>query len=128
MKFALVAMGFLSISAVLNIVPSADTTASAQCVIADVSVQAAINGSQKPARQTNQVDMAADRSCVGNSSVSTSTQVQVGGTGEVVQQRRSRHRLSGGSNPYGASVNGPTVAVPVQVQVNVDNPADRLRY
>lgn len=56
----------------------------------------------------------------GNSSVSVGQQVQVGGTGQVIQQRQSHHRIEGNAlNETG--VKGPTVAIPVQVQVDVYN-------
>ncbi|HSM81546.1 MAG TPA: hypothetical protein VLS96_07665 [Nodosilinea sp.] len=97
----------------------------AQCVVADVSIQAAIHGGP-PAEQTNDVAIDAPGACVGNTSVSTSRQIQVGGTGEVRQVRQSRHQIRG-SESTGQRPQGPTVAVPVEVQVDVYNPADRLR-
>lgn len=100
-------------------------SASAQCVAADVSIQAAIHGGNQPAEQVNDVAIDADGPCVGNRSVSTSRQIQVGGTGEVRQVRQSSHQIRG-SNRAGSTA-GPTVAVPVEVQVDVYNPAERLR-
>jgi hypothetical protein len=100
--------------------------ASATCVVADVSIQAAIHGGDRPAQQVNDVAIDADGPCVGNTSVSTSRQIQVGGTGEVQQVRQSRHQIRG-SEPPSQRPQGPTVAVPVEVQVDVYNPADRLR-
>jgi hypothetical protein len=99
---------------------------SAQCVVADVAIQATITGSSQPAQQTNDVAIESEGACVGNTSVSTSRQVQVGGTGPVRQERQSRHRLQGTNQPA-AGASGPTVAVPVEVQVDVYNPAQRLR-
>jgi hypothetical protein len=113
---------FLSLSAVVAIA-AIPVPASAQCVMADVAVQAAIHGSQQPAQQSNDVEMQSSGPCRGNTSVNTSKQVQVGGTGAVVQERRSRHQLENdGDGP-----SGPTVAVPVGVQVDVYNPAEQLR-
>ncbi len=100
--------------------------AMAQCVVADVAIQAAITGAQQPAEQSNNVEIDTGNSCVGNTSVSTSRQVQVGGTGPVRQTRQSRHRLQSTSETP-TNANGPTVAVPVEVQVDVYNPAERLR-
>lgn len=100
--------------------------ASAQCVVADVAIQAAITGSREPAEQTNDVGIESEGACVGNTSVSTSRQVQVGGTERVHQERHSHHRLQG--NPSESShPGGPTVGIPVEVQVDVYNPAERLR-
>ncbi len=101
-------------------------SASATCVVADVAIQAAIHGGDRPAEQVNDVAIDADGPCSGNTSVSTSRQVQVGGTGEVRQVRQSRHQIRG-SDQVGQNASGPTVAVPVGVQVDVYNPADRLR-
>jgi len=99
----------------------------AQCVITDVAVQTAITGSQKPAKQSNQVTIERRGACNGTSSVSVGQQVQVGGTGQVVQQRQSQHRIEGTSRNE-TGVQGPTVAIPVQVQVDVYNAADRLQH
>ena len=101
-------------------------SASAQCVVADVAIQAAITGSEEPAEQTNDVDIESDGSCVGNTSVSTNRQIQVGETEPVRQERQSRHRLQGDPSEAEGS-GGPTVTVPVEVQVDVYNPAERLR-
>lgn len=117
-------LGLLCAGALGSFAPEA----SAQCVVADVSIQAAIHGGP-PAEQVNDVAIDAEDRCVGNTSVSTNRQIQVGGTGEVRQTRQSRHQLRG-SEPSGqgaSSVSGPTVAVPVNVQVDVYNPAERLR-
>ncbi|WP_448573604.1 hypothetical protein [Trichothermofontia sp.] len=119
-------LSFLSIATLLALVVPETRPAAAQCVIADVAVQTAITGSQKPAKQSNQVTMERRGSCSGNSSVSVGQQVQVGGTGQVIQQRQSHHRIEGTSR-HEAGVQGPTVAIPVQVQVDVYNAADRLQ-
>ncbi|NEQ45326.1 MAG: hypothetical protein F6K00_18035 [Leptolyngbya sp. SIOISBB] len=99
----------------------------AQCVVADVAVQTAVTGSRQPTEQINEVDIEAEGACVGNTSVSTSRQVQVGGTGQVRQTRQSRHRIRGQASESASPVTGPTVAVPVEVQVDVYNPAEQLR-
>ncbi len=119
-------LSFLSIATLLALAVPESRPVAAQCVIADVAVQTAITGSQKPAKQSNQVTMERRGSCSGNSSVSVGQQVQVGGTGQVVQQRQSHHRIEGTSRNE-AGVQGPTVAIPVQVQVDVYNAADRLQ-
>ncbi|MBE9157900.1 hypothetical protein IQ265_13850 [Nodosilinea sp. LEGE 06152] len=115
-------LGLLCAGALGSFAPEA----SAQCVVADVSIQAAIHGGNKPAEQVNDVAVDAEGPCVGNTSVSTNRQIQVGGTGEVRQTRQSRHQLRGSGQATGA-VSGPTVTVPVNVQVDVYNPAERLR-
>ena len=126
MKFALFSLGLFSFSSFLTLASSWSQSASAQCVMADVAIQVAVDGSEEPAQQSNQVEMLSDGPCTGNTSVSTSRQIHVGGEGEVRQERRSRHQLRGDDDSR-TGVNGPTVAVPVEVQVDVYNPADRLR-
>lgn len=115
-------LGLLCAGALGSFAPGA----SAQCVVADVSIQAAVHGG-RPAEQVNDVAIDAEGPCVGNTSVSTNRQIQVGGTGEVRQTRQSRHQLRGSEQTGAAAAVGPTVAVPVNVQVDVYNPADRLR-
>jgi predicted carbohydrate-binding protein with CBM5 and CBM33 domain len=114
-------LGVLSLAGLVSF----GRAASAQCVVADVSIQAAITGSQKPAEQTNEVSVEAQEGCSGSTSVNTSRQVTVGGTGPVQQTRQSQHRIGGSTS--GRAVTGPTVVVPVEVQVDVYNPAERLR-
>ena len=126
MKFALFSLGLFSFSSFLTLASSFNQFVSAQCVIADVAVQVAVDGSEEPAQQSNEVEIMSDGPCTGNTSVNTSRQVHVGGMGEVRQERSSRHQIRGDGNSR-TGVNGPTVAVPVEVQVDVDNPADRLR-
>jgi hypothetical protein len=103
--------------------------ARAQCVVADVSIQAAIDGSDAPAEQANDVAVDVPEQCRGNSSVHVNRQVHVGGTDTVRQVRQSRHRIeSGSSSRQRRGQEGPTVVVPVEVQADVDNPADRLQW
>jgi hypothetical protein len=54
--------------------------------------------------------------------------VHVGGTGNVRQVRQSRHRIESQSGQNRRHGGGPTVVVPVEVQADVDNPADRLEW
>ncbi len=122
MKLKLVPLSLLSLFTVmLAEVPGLISAASAQCVMTDVSVQTAIRGSRRPATQTNNVQMKADRSCFGNTSTHTSSQVYTGSDDRVIQQRSSIHDLSGNGNSRG--VQGANIAVPVQVKVDVYNPA-----
>ena len=128
MKLSLLSLGLYSTASVIGILSSHQTIASAQCVVTDVAVQTAVHGSRTPARQTNQVDIVHDgKPCTGNSSVNTSSQVHLGGTEPVIQNRRSTHRLNGGSNNRRNRKGGKTVGIPVDVQVDVTNPADRLQ-
>jgi hypothetical protein len=122
MKLKLVPLSLLSLFTVmLAEVPGLISAASAQCVMTDVSVQTAIRGSRRPATQTNNVQMKADRSCSGNTSTHTSSQVYTGSDDRVIQQRSSIHDLRGNGNNRG--VKGSNIAVPVQVKVDVYSPA-----
>ncbi|KAM3095137.1 hypothetical protein ACKFKG_14620 [Phormidesmis sp. 146-35] len=125
MELKIFSLSLLSLSAMLTLASSSTPPALAQCVMADVSVQAAIRGSKKPVQQTNDVEMQSKGACVGNTSVHTGTQLYVGGGDKVIQRRNSKHRLEGGSSPV-TGVVGPTVKIPVNVQVDVYNPAERL--
>lgn len=124
-RLKIFSLSLLSLSATVTLASSPILPVSAQCVMADVSVQAAIRGSKKPVQQTNDVDMQNKGACVGNTSVHTGTQLYVGGGDKVIQRRNSRHRLEGVSSPA-TGVIGPTVKIPVNVQVDVYNPAERL--
>ena len=119
--FKLLSRLLLSVSVLVPISPLLTSSASAACVMTDVSVQIAIHGSKNPAKQTNNVDMQSEGVCVGNTTTSTSTQIYVG-PGDVEQTRNSSHFVGGGTN-NGTNIGGPTIRVPVHVPVDVYNPA-----
>ena len=127
MRFALFSLGLCSFASFLTLVATFNQAASAQCVMADVAIQVAVDGSERPAQQSNDVAMESEGPCTGNTSVNTSRQIHVGGVDEVRQERRSRHHMRGNGDSRTGG-NGSTVAIPVEVQVDVYNPADRLRY
>jgi hypothetical protein len=122
-----VGLGLFCFSTFGGIFSSQTPPAIAQCVQADVSVQYNISGSRKPTRRTNDVDMQSDPGCVGNTSVTTGIQGNVGGTAPVEQHRQVRHRQTGGDNP-GYGVPGNTVQVKTNVGIDVYNPADNFQY
>lgn len=125
MKLKALTLGLLSLSGFLTFGSLVMKSAMAQCVQADVAVQYNISGSKKPTKRTNDVQMTKDPNCSGNSSVTVSEQGNVGGTGPVEQRRTVRHSQSGGTpNPTG--VNGSTVQIKVNPQIDVYNPADNL--
>ncbi|ALF54825.1 hypothetical protein ACX27_21515 [Nostoc piscinale CENA21] len=121
MKSKLVLLGWLSSSALLPILPAMTHPAAAQCVMTDVSVQVAVRGSRQPSRQSNNVDLQNQGRCSGNAITQVGTQVYTG-SGRANQQRTSRQRINGGRG-NGTGINGPTIKVPVGVQVDVYNPA-----
>lgn len=100
--------------------------ASAQCVMNDTNIQLSMNGSGKRAEQSNDVKQASNGGCVGNTVNTTNVQTQTGGTDRAIQRRQSTQQLNGSNNsPTG--INMDPVKVKTNVQVNVDNPADRLK-
>ncbi len=123
MKFSLLAVACLSISTIFTVEYSRNNSASAQCVQADVSVQANISGSRQPTERSNDVQMTSQGPCTGNSQVTTGVQVNVGGRGRVIQNRRVRQEMNGGSG-----VDGSTVQINSNVGVDVYNPADNYPH
>jgi hypothetical protein len=121
MKLPLFSLSLLSVSACLIFAPFTAPSASAQCVIADPSVQLAIRDPDIPAQQSNKVNMQTEGSCTGNVSVSPNVQLGVNPTGGVSQNRTSSHNLSGGTG-NATGISGPTIAVPVNTQVDVPFP------
>ncbi|ACK66312.1 hypothetical protein PCC8801_2293 [Rippkaea orientalis PCC 8801] len=99
----------------------------AQCIQGDVSIQYNISGSQKPTTRTNDVVMEKNPKCSGNSSITTGVQGNRGGKTPVEQHRRVHQVQTGGQgNPTG--IDGSTVQIRSNVQVDVDNPTDRFEY
>ncbi|MBE9004705.1 hypothetical protein IQ259_06580 [Fortiea sp. LEGE XX443] len=121
MRSKLLLLGWLSSSALLPILPAFTDSAAAQCVMTDVGVQVAVRGSRQPSRQSNNVDLQNQGQCSGNAITQVGTQVYTG-SGRANQQRTSRQRINGGRG-NGTGINGPTIKVPVGVQVDVYNPA-----
>ena len=92
----------------------------------DTNIQLSMNGSGKRAEQSNDVKQASNGGCVGNTVNTTNVQTQTGGTDRSIQRRQSTQQLNGSNNsPTG--INMDPVKVKTNVQVNVDNPADRLK-
>jgi hypothetical protein len=100
--------------------------ASAQCVASDINFQSSINGSGKPTDRTNNVNQGSTGGCVGNTVNTTNVQSQTGGTDRATQRRQSTQQINGSSHSPAGSGQEP-VKIKTNVQVNVDNPADRLR-
>ncbi|WP_309727989.1 hypothetical protein [Chamaesiphon sp. OTE_75_metabat_556] len=102
------------------------TPASAQCVMNDTNIQVSINGSRQTTDRTNQVRQGSTGNCVGNSVSTTNVQSTTGSTDRANQQRQSNQQVSGGtSSSTGMSV--APVKLHQNVQIDVYNPADRLR-
>jgi hypothetical protein len=116
--------GILALSTLMPFTPSFTTKASAACVMVDTNVMVAVHGSKKPAIQENDTTMDANENCFSGVSVTSNTNVGVA-PGEVEQRRIGRSSIHSeapeGSNLPGMS--GPAIKVPVNVRVDVYNPA-----
>jgi hypothetical protein len=91
----------------------------AQCVMSHVGVQ--VNMSRNPATQTSNVEMQGPKSCAGNTSSSTSVQVNTDNNGPVRQNQRVRQEIRDRQS-NGNQAGGPTVRNSVIVPVNVKTP------
>lgn len=121
-------LSFLSVASCLTYNSFTTAPAVAQCVQADVAVQYNISGSKKPTKRNNDVVLESEPGCTGNSSVTSSVQGNVGGNDTVEQNRRVRQRQSNSnSKPNPTGVNGSTVQVQTEIQVDVYNPAEKYR-
>ncbi|WP_373540697.1 hypothetical protein [Chamaesiphon sp.] len=119
-------IGLLSLATLAALVALPVPHVSAQCVMSDINFQSSINGSGKPTNRTNDVKQGSTGGCVGNSVNTTNVQSQTGGTDRATQRRQSTQQINGSNNsPTG--VNLDPVKIKTNVQVDVDNPADRLR-
>jgi hypothetical protein len=100
--------------------------AQAQCIMNDTNLQVSISGSKQPTNRTNNVRQGSTGNCVGNTVNTTNVQTNVGGTDRATQNRQSNQQLNGSnSNPTG--VNLAPAKFRQNVQVDVYNPADRLK-
>lgn len=126
MKSSFLSIGLLSLATLSTLAALPTPQASAQCVMNDTNIQLSMNGSGKPTDRTNDVSQNSNGACVGNTVNSTNVQVQTGGKTRATQRRVSNQQINGGSNnPTG--VNIPPVKTRQNIQIDVDNPADRLK-
>lgn len=122
MKISRFAVGCLSICGLFNFAPVATNSALAQCVQFDQGIQVSISGAG-PAQQSNTVEMQAEGSCLGNSTVTTGTQIHVG-PNRAIQNRNVRQSIRGDN--HSQLRNNYPIQIRVNPQINVDNPADRI--
>ena len=125
MKSASLSVGLLSLATLAGLAALPVPHASAQCVMSDINFQSSINGSAQPAIQTNNVTQGSTGGCVGNTVSTTNVQSQTGGTERTTQRRQSTQQINGSNSPTG--INMEPVKIKTNVQIQVDNPADRLR-
>lgn len=125
MKSSFFSFGLLSLATLSTLVSLPVPHASAQCVMNDTNIQVSISGARKPSERTNNVRQASTGGCVGNTVNTTNVQVNTGGTERAVQRRSSSQQVNG-SNDSPTGINLPPVKLKQNVQIDVDNPADRL--
>jgi hypothetical protein len=99
--------------------------ASAQCVMNDTNIQMTIGGSRQATDRTNNVAQGSTGGCVGNTANTVNVQSNVGGTERATQRRQSTQQING-SNDSPIGINMAPVKLRQNVQIDVDNPADRL--
>jgi hypothetical protein len=125
MKSSFLSIGLLSLATLSAVAALPISQASAQCVMNDTNIQVSINGSRKPTDRTNDVSQNSNGGCTGNTVNTTNVQLQTGGTDRATQRRVSRQQINGSiDNPTG--VNLPPVKTRQNIQIDVDNPADRF--
>jgi hypothetical protein len=126
MKFLSLSLSLLALTTLSALVVLPIPHASAQCVESDINFQTSNNGSGKPTDRTNDVRQGSKGGCVGNSVSTTNVQSQTGGTERATQRRNSNQQINGGNNSS-TGVNLEPVKIKTNVQIDTDNPADRLR-
>jgi hypothetical protein len=126
MKFSSLSVSLLALATLSALVALPTPHASAQCVQSDINFQSSINGSGKPSDRTNDVRQGSNGGCVGNTINTTNVQSQTGGTERATQRRQSTQQING-SNDSPTGINMDPVKIKTNVQIDTDNPADRLR-
>jgi Tfp pilus assembly protein PilV len=125
MKPAFLSVGLLALATLSAVAAFPVSQVSAQCVMNDTNIQMTIGGSRQPTDRTNNVSQGSTGGCVGNTVNTTNVQSTVGGTERATQRRQSTQQING-SNDSPIGINMAPVKLHQNVQVDVDNPADRL--
>jgi hypothetical protein len=126
MKSSLLPVFLLSVGTLSAVVTLSTRHVSAQCVMNDTNIQVTISGSRQPTERTNNVRQNSTGGCVGNTVNSTNVQTNLGGTERATQRRQSSQQITG-SNDSPTGINMAPVKLKQNVQVDVYNPADRLK-
>jgi hypothetical protein len=127
MKSSYISAGLLSLATCSALVTFSAPRASAQCVMNDTNIQLSMNGSKKPSDRTNNLSQDSKGGCVGNTVNTTNVQVNTGGTERATQRRTSTQQINGSNNSQ-TGINMDPVKLHQNVQVDVDNPVDRLKH
>jgi hypothetical protein len=126
MKSSFLSVSLLTLATLSALVTLPVRQVSAQCVMNDTNIQVKIGGSRQPSDRTNDVSQSSSGGCVGNTVNTTNVQTNIGGNDRAVQRRQSTQHINGSNNsPTG--INMSPVKLRQNVQIDVYNPADRLR-
>jgi hypothetical protein len=118
LRYCLGCSGILAINFLFS---SFSSPSVAQCVQADMGVQMDVSAGK--ADQTYDRNMRQEGPCAGNASITTGVQVNTTGSGRHQQKRQVNQTMTGGSG-NGTGINGPVIQHGVNIQVDLDNPAD----
>ncbi len=117
--------GVLSVMAIAPLSTTPSAHAQSACVMMDINFQMGMRGTQSPSTQINDANMSANNDCYSGASVLTNTQTAVS-PGPITQIRSSDATINSqkpaafGDMP---GLGGPAIKVPVNVQVDIYNPA-----
>jgi hypothetical protein len=117
--------GLLSIIAIAPFTFTPSAQAQSACVMMDINFQMGMRGTQAPSNQQNDVSMNANDDCYSGAAVTHSSQTAVS-PGPITQIRSSESTIDSqkpaafGDMP---GFGGPAIKVPVNVQVDIYNPA-----
>jgi hypothetical protein len=125
MKSSFLSVSLLAFTTFSALVTLPVRQASAQCVMNDTNLQVTIGGSGKPTDRTNNVSQGSTGGCVGNTVNTVNVQTSLGGTERATQRRQSTQQING-SNDSQIGTNMSPVKLHQNVQIDVDNAADRL--
>ena len=97
----------------------------AQSLQTDISIQQSINSSKKPTPRNNNVTFDSQGNCVGNASISSGYQGNIGGANSIEQNRNVNHQMSCSNDSDFPRT--PTVQIRTGVESDTYNPAGDFR-
>ena len=92
----------------------------------DIALQLQISGTQQSGQQVNNVGMAVDGPCWGNTTTNVQSQTYTG-AGDATQIRNSNH-LIGGSESVGPGIGGPAIGTSIYVPLDIYSPAHDANF
>ena len=126
MTFKFLASVLFVFPSLMAIVGFSARPATASCVMTDIALQLQISGTQQSGQQVNNVGMAVDGPCWGNTTTNVQSQIYTG-AGDATQIRDSNH-LVGGSDSVGSSFDGPVIGTSIYVPLDIYSPAHDANF